>query len=538
VNEEHQIALAKGTALFEYTIVDVLGVGGFGITYLALDTHLDKKVVIKEFLPSEIATRDSQTTVVARSINDQESFAWGLERFLLEAKTLAKFNHPNIVKINRFFQANGTAYFVMVFEEGVDLDHYLSSKTMPLSEDELRSIILPILDGLKAIHAQDFLHRDIKPGNIFLRTNGTPMLIDFGSSRYAIGSKTQNITQMVTSGYAPIEQYSTDASKQHASVDIYAIGAVMYKMISGKTPVSAQDRSNAIIHEENDPYIPLKEYGVEGFSERIFDTVDQCLVLQSKLRPQDALALQTLLRDQSVIIEKKRSKSYGVYLLGVVLLLVVGFFMVQNANEETQRQYQALEAQKKQERQDAKERERVEKLRQERMLHTLEEKKKEDRIKKAQQKAKENLAIGWDVNGLDDNGVTLLMTAIYEKNYDATKMFLENGANPNHLVQGTYVALSVLLMSGDFNDVTQLLIDYGADVNWRDKYGATILARVVVDDPKMKLTQVQRLELAKVLLDNGTKDFVYLIENKNQTLLDYTKARQKVEFTALLKQYF
>ena len=150
--QHNETALPIGAELLEYRIESVLGVGGFGITYLALDTNLNKQVVIKEFLPSDIAVRKESTTVVAKSYSDEESYNWGIDRFLKEAQTLAKFNHPNIVKISRFFKANNTAYFVMDYEKGEDLQEYLSKQTKRLTQEEINDIILPILDGLKEVH--------------------------------------------------------------------------------------------------------------------------------------------------------------------------------------------------------------------------------------------------------------------------------------------------------------------------------------------------------------------------------------------------
>ena len=297
--EEHGVALKNGAMLHEYRLEGVLGVGGFGVTYLAEDTHLQKKVVIKEFLPNEIAIRQEGITVLPKSSSDKEGFEWGLDRFLQEAQVLARFNHPNIVKVSRFFKENGTAYFVMDYEEGEDLDLYIKRRGGTLQEDEIKQIILPILDGLREVHSHDFLHRDIKPGNIYIRKNGSPMLIDFGASRYALSSKSKSLTQMLTPGYAPIEQYSSDASSQGPYTDIYAIGAVMYKMISAQTPAEAQDRSNAVLEEDKDPYSPIQEIAQGSYSKAIFTAIDTCLMLRRKQRPQSVKELQKLMMEGS-----------------------------------------------------------------------------------------------------------------------------------------------------------------------------------------------------------------------------------------------
>ena len=138
--------------------------------------------MIKEFLPNEIAVRQNDATVMPKSATDADNFVWGMDKFLQEAKILAKFKHHNIVQVARFFKQNQTAYFVMDYEEGEDLDQYCKPLTRALAQEEILAIIIPVLDGLKEVHEQDFLHRDIKPGNIFIRKNGSPMLIDFGAA--------------------------------------------------------------------------------------------------------------------------------------------------------------------------------------------------------------------------------------------------------------------------------------------------------------------------------------------------------------------
>ena len=187
----------------------MLGFGGFGMTYLGFDHNLDKPVAIKEYLPSDIATRTADRSVAAQASEVRGDFQWGLERFVDEARTLARFDHRHIIKVYRFFEAHGTAYIVMEYAEGETLSAHLERKGS-LSEAELKAILYPLLDGLAVVHGADFLHRDIKPGNIVLRdVDGSPVLLDFGSARQAIGAKSRSVTSIVTPGYAPIEQYSS-----------------------------------------------------------------------------------------------------------------------------------------------------------------------------------------------------------------------------------------------------------------------------------------------------------------------------------------
>ena len=287
------IALKNGTKLREYTIQEELGAGSFGITYLAVDKDLNQ-YAIKEYFPNEIAIRQSNSTVNPKSTGDKEIFGEVLESFIEEAKTLLKFDHPNIVKTNGFFEAKGTVYIVMDYEEGNDLQDLLAKKHT-LDEEEILSIILPLLDGLRAVHEQSYLHRDIKPANIYIRTNGIPMLIDFGASRIVLGEKSKSLSAILTDGYAPKEQYSR-TSKQGIYTDLYAIGAVMYKMITGKTPIESSARSDAVTDDEPDPHPKLQDAkNLSAYSDNLKKAVDWCLELKGKDRPQSARELQDLL---------------------------------------------------------------------------------------------------------------------------------------------------------------------------------------------------------------------------------------------------
>src|SRR5262245_63905640 len=163
---EHVHALTQGTRLNQYEVMSILGAGGFGITYMARDTTLDTTVAIKEYLPGDLAVRQADSQVTAKSSISKRDFDWGLDRFLAEARTLAKFRHPNIVRVNQIFQANNTAYLVMEYAKGQSLEDAL--KAGPLTEEQTREILAPILDGLQSVHDEGFLHRDIKPANIIL----------------------------------------------------------------------------------------------------------------------------------------------------------------------------------------------------------------------------------------------------------------------------------------------------------------------------------------------------------------------------------
>lgn len=233
-------ALPVGTMLLEYRLEGVLGAGGFGITYLGEDAHLQKRVAIKEYLPTDLAIRALDGSVVPVATEHEHDYKWGLERFIQEARTLARFSHPHIVRVNRYFEANGTGYMVMDYEEGESLSQRLRRAEAP-DEPALRAILMPLLDGLEAVHGAGFLHRDIKPSNIFLRASGGPVLLDFGAARAAVGGATRSLTAVLTPGYAPLEQYASDA-RQGPWSDLYALAAVFYRAILGEGPPDAVSR--------------------------------------------------------------------------------------------------------------------------------------------------------------------------------------------------------------------------------------------------------------------------------------------------------
>lgn len=267
-----------------YRLERVLGQGGFGITYLARDTNLDQLVAIKEYLPVECAARASDITVEPRSENHREDYEWGLKRFISEAKTLAKFDHPNIVRVYSVFEQNNTAYMVMRYEQGENL-HSILSRRKTLDEDTLMAIVLPILDGLQEIHRAGFIHRDIKPDNIYVREDGTPVLLDFGSARQAVGGA-ETLTILIAPGYAPFEQYYSSSDEQGPWTDIYSLGATLYRAVAGVAPVDAIARSKGILGSTRDVLVPATEVGRARYSHRFLAAIDHALAFSEKARPQ------------------------------------------------------------------------------------------------------------------------------------------------------------------------------------------------------------------------------------------------------------
>lgn len=297
--EELDQNLACGEFVGQLKIESVLGMGGFGVTYKAIDPDLEKYFAVKEYLPSDLIVRNADSKSLQPKTGRSADFKYGLERFLDEAKTLAKFNHTNICQVTQFVQANNTAYLVMNYEPGEALDDYLKRINFhgQMPELEILSIIKPILNGLEAVHKEGLLHRDIKPGNIYLRQNGEPMLIDFGAARYALGAQSKSISAIVSMGYAPPEQY-TSRGKQGEWTDLYAVGAVIYCLITGKAPIESPDRREALANDETDPLVAAVEVGEGRYSENLLKAADWCLNLSYKQRPQTAGALLQCLSGQ------------------------------------------------------------------------------------------------------------------------------------------------------------------------------------------------------------------------------------------------
>ncbi len=293
------------------------------------------ELVIKEYFPSELAIRKEDSTIIHKSSNTEHDFTKGMQRFEEEAQTLAKFNHPSIVKILGYFEANNTAYFVMEYEEGIDLSQYMKNKATPFTQEEILSIMMPILEGLKEVHRHNYLHRDIKPGNILLRSNKSPVLIDFGASKLAIGEASKSITSMLTEGYAPLEQYNTDIKQQGAFTDIYAIAAVIYKMITGEVPPSAQTRSYNLLQDGKDPFKSLIAMNLSGYDATFLKAVDRALAIKAKDRPQSVQEFQA---DIAGELQRNENNNTGKYISVIVLILLLilgGYFYIQQSNDES-----------------------------------------------------------------------------------------------------------------------------------------------------------------------------------------------------------
>ena len=300
--------LSAGEMLSWYRIVGVLGRGGFGVTYEALDTNLNMAVAIKEYLPGNVITRDPDNSVRPITHEDTRVFTWGLERFIDEARTLATFKHPSIIRVLSVFEQHGTAYMIMEYEHGDDLKTKLSNCPEIREESSLRHIIQPVLSGLSEVHLQGFIHRDIKPSNLYVRNNGTPVLLDFGSARQVSDQSMQTLTSMVSTGFAPLEQYSDSESGQQGPwTDIYALGAVLHFAITEQAPIDSLIRAAAVVNGRDDPYIPLRNCAElqesERYTEHFLDAIDWALSFKADDRPQSLLKWkQLLLDDDSTLV--------------------------------------------------------------------------------------------------------------------------------------------------------------------------------------------------------------------------------------------
>ncbi len=279
-------SLPLGSMLHEYRLDSILGAGGFGMTYLGYDTILEKKVAIKEYLPVELAVRALDGAIVPINSGSDYNYQWGLDRFLQEARVLGKFSHPNIVAVARYFAANGTAYMVMNYESGLSMSQLLTRIPQP-DEAMLMRILLPLLDGLQAVHAAGFLHRDIKPSNLFIRDTGQPVLLDFGSARQAIGATTRTMTSILTPGYAPLEQYSADGN-QGSWTDLYSLAAVLFRAVTGDNPPDVVSRL------KDDTVMQSLVVARDRFSPTFLHAINRGLEVDEKKRPQSVLEWRAL----------------------------------------------------------------------------------------------------------------------------------------------------------------------------------------------------------------------------------------------------
>jgi hypothetical protein len=296
-------ALGPGFALREFEIERVIGEGGFSIVYLAIDRQLVRRIAIKEFMPSALALRTSDLTIVPKSERVRETFEAGLRSFVNEARLLAQFDHPSLVKVYRFWEERGTAYMVMPYYEGITLSHWRRQHGQA-DEAWLRRLLYSLLEALGQLHGQNCYHRDIAPDNILLLPGDHPVLLDLGAARRIIGDMTQALTVILKPGYAPVEQYAEVASmKQGAWTDLYALAAVLYFVVAGRAPPPAVARM------VNDEMRPAKEIGAGKYSDGFLSAIDAALAVLPEKRPQNIDAFRQLLGPEATQFSTSTTKT-------------------------------------------------------------------------------------------------------------------------------------------------------------------------------------------------------------------------------------
>jgi hypothetical protein len=292
-------ALPPGYQLLSYRIDKQISRGGFSIVYRAFDED-GQMVAIKEYLPSALVLRTDGDVVRATSAENLNSFRYGMKCFFEEGRALAKINHPNVVRVLNFFRANETVYMVMRYERGRTLQQQIQLRSETISERFIRHVFMLLLNGLRDVHAHKLLHLDIKPANIYLRVDGSPVLLDFGAARQTLTSEQPRLAPMYTPGFAAPEQY-----RQHDKLgpwtDIYGVGASIFACLASFAPQAADSRV------ENDHLVSAKKVWGGAYSDDLLEVIDWCLKLDTMQRPQSVFQLQKAIRD---LPAKKRRKSF------------------------------------------------------------------------------------------------------------------------------------------------------------------------------------------------------------------------------------
>ncbi len=299
-------ALPPGTRFGEFEIVRVLGVGGFGIVYLAQDHSLEREVALKEYMPASLAARGVGPAITVRSGSFTETYAIGLRSFVNEARLLARFDHPSLVKVYRFWEDNATAYMVMPYLQGITLRDARRAMAQPPDERWIRGVLNPMLDAIELLHREGVYHRDIAPDNILLPREGQPILLDFGAARRVISDRTQSLTAILKPSYAPIEQYAEMTQlRQGPWTDIYALGAVMHFLLFGAPPPPATARAL------QDNAESIEDRVVPGVSARFLSAVAWMLAVRPGERPQSAEALRSALDGRTDLPMRARASGSG-----------------------------------------------------------------------------------------------------------------------------------------------------------------------------------------------------------------------------------
>ncbi len=292
--------LPIGYILQDYIITQVLSTGGFSFVYLAQDLN-KKTVAIKEYMPTGLALREDGATVLLGTDDDAATFKHGLKCFFEEGLALAKIDHKNIVRVTNFFRENNTVYMVMQYEHGKSLQDYILSQPEPVSEKFVRRVFGELLNGLREVHTQKLLHLDIKPANIYIRQDGSPVLLDFGSARQTLTQVQSKLSPSYTPGFAPPEQYY-ERKQLGPWSDIYSVGASMYSCLVRSAPIAAN------LRVKQDFLAPAVKVGKGIYTQELLQIIDNSLKLDYMQRPQSVFSLQkTLLENVTLLRAKKPS---------------------------------------------------------------------------------------------------------------------------------------------------------------------------------------------------------------------------------------
>ncbi|MFI5447465.1 serine/threonine protein kinase [Polaromonas sp. UC242_47] len=289
----HAQALPPGTRLAEFELLGLLGAGGFGMVYQAFDHSLQRPVAIKEYMPAALACRGADSAVRVRDPVDQPAFQAGLQSFVAEARLLAQFDHPSLVKVFRYWEGHQTAYMVMPLYRGITLQAARSQMRAPPSEAWLRKVLWAVLGALKTLHHGQAVHRDVSPDNIFLQDIGPPVLLDLGAARHAIGGQTQDLADALKLSYAPLEQHvGALGSRQGPWTDLYAVAAVVHGLLCNKPPLPATLR---VVRDRLPPFARVartvqEQFGL-SYSPAFVQGIGQALAIEAKDRPQSVAAL-------------------------------------------------------------------------------------------------------------------------------------------------------------------------------------------------------------------------------------------------------
>jgi len=293
-------ALPNGYRLNEYTIVRKIGGGGFSIVYLARD-DTNQPVAIKEYLPGALVLRTEGSVIVqANSAENNNIFRHGMKCFFEEGRALACINHPNVVRVTNFFRANDTVYMVMNYERGKTLQQHIQANRGSIRESFIRRVFAQLLNGLREVHTHKLLHLDIKPSNLYIRLDGTPVLIDFGAARQTLSQEETKLQPMYTPGFAAPEQYH-NRERLGPWTDVYSIGASLYACLAGYPPQAADARLL------NDKLAPASKTWQGVYSDQLLEIIDRCLKLNYMERPQSVFSLQKTLVDRTSMEPPRRS---------------------------------------------------------------------------------------------------------------------------------------------------------------------------------------------------------------------------------------